>query len=178
VVDTDDEDDAGAQEPAKSKGDGGAFRGAAAATILLTALLTAALSGLVTDYVVGRDRGADQRDAEARATARVYLPEYQRALAGLQAMKKQGRAYVYRVDTDVPLADRKTLAFSAKTSELAAIADTQLKLRDVWPAGATAPASATALKRRWKRNAALRKRVADALTSVNQAVTGLRRVAG
>jgi hypothetical protein len=178
VVDTDDEGDAGSQEPAKSKGDGGASRGATAATILLTAVVTAALSGLVTDYVVGRDNGGDQRSAEARATARVYLPEYQRALAGLQTMKKQGRAYVYRVDTDIPLADRKTLAFSAKTAELAAIADTQLKLRDVWPAGATAPTSAAALKRRWKRDAALRKRAADALASVNQAVAGLRRVAG
>jgi hypothetical protein len=177
VVDPDDEDDAGSEEPAKSKGDG-ASRGATAATILLTAVVTAALSGLVTDWVVGRDRGGGDRDAEARATARVYLPEYQRALAGLQAMKKQGRAYVYHVDTDVPLADRKTLALSAKTSELAAIADTQLKLRDVWPAGATAPTSAAALKRRWKRSAGLRKRVADALTSVNQAVAGLRRVAG
>jgi hypothetical protein len=178
VVDPDDEDDAGSREPAKSRRDGGASRGAAAATILLTAVVTAALSGLVTDFVVGRDRGGDARVAEAQATARVLLPEYQRALAGLQAMKKQGRAYVYRVATDVPVADRKTLAFSARTSEIAAIVATQLKLRKVWPAGATAPAGAAALQRRWKRSASLRRRVADALTSVNQAVAGLRRVAG
>jgi len=178
VVDTDDEDDAGSEKPGKAKGDSGGSRGAVAATILLTAVVTAALCGLVTDYVVGRDRGGDDRTAEARATARVHLPEYQRALAGLQAMKKQGRAYVYRVDTDIPLADRKTLAFSAKTAEIAAIDVTQLKLRDVWPAGATAPTSPAALKRRWKRSAGLRRRVADALTFVNQAVAGLRRVAG
>jgi len=178
VVDADDEDDAGSDEPRKAKGDGGGSRGAVAATILLTAVVTAALCGLVTDYVVGRDRGSDDRTAEARATARVYLPEYQRALTGLQAMKKQGRAYVYRVDTDIPLADRKTLAFSAKTAEIAAIAATPVKLRAVWPAGATAPSSPAALKRRWKRSAALQHRVADALTSVNAAVAGLQRVAG
>lgn len=177
MVDLDEADDAGSEEPGKAKRDGGGSRGATAATILLTAVVTAALSGLVTGYIVDRDSGGDDRAAEARATARVYLPEYQRALAGLQAMKKQGRASVYRVDPDIPLADRKTLAFSAKTSELAAIAATQLALRAVWPTGATDPTSAAA-KRRWKRSAGLRRRVNDALTSVNQAVAGLRRVAG
>jgi hypothetical protein len=93
-------------------------------------------------------------------------------------MKKQGRAYVYRVDTDMSPADRKALAFSASSAEVGAIVATQLKLPKVWPPGAVAPRGAAALKRRWKRDAALRHRVDDALKSLNQAVGGLRRVAG
>jgi hypothetical protein len=179
VVDRDDEDDVGIAEQEKPKrGGGGASRLAAAGPILLTALVTAALTGLVVNWVVDRDLGTDDRQAEAQATARVFLPEYQRALAGLQAMKKQGRAYVYRVDTDMAPADVKALAFSAHSAEIGAIAATQLQLRKVWPPGAVAPRRTAALKRRWKRDAALRHRVDDALKSVNQAVGGLRRVAG
>jgi hypothetical protein len=178
VVDRDEEDDSGLAEPAKPKGPGIGSRFASAGPILLTAVVTAALTGLVVDWVVDRDLGTDDRTAEARATARVVLPEYERALAGLQAMKKQGRAYVYRVDTDVSPADQKALAFSARSAEIGAIVATQLKLRKVWPPGAVAPRSTAALKRRWKRDAALRHRVDDALTSLNQAVGGLRRVAG
>lgn len=178
MVDRDDEDDVGPVEQEKPKRGGGASRLAAAGPILLTALVTAALTGLVVDWVVDRDLGTDDRQAEAQATARVFLPEYQRALAGLQAMKKQGRAYVVRVDTDMAPADVKALAFSARSAEIGAIAATQLQLPKVWPPGAVAPRGTAALKRRWKRNAALRRRVDDALKSVNQAVGGLRRVAG
>jgi hypothetical protein len=178
VVDRDEEDDAGPVEPAKPKGPGIGSRIAAAGPILLTAVVTAALTGLVVDWVVDRDLGTDDRTAEARATARVALPEYERALAGLQAMKKQGRAYVLHVDTDLSPADRKVLAFSASSAEIGAIVATEMKLRKVWPPAAIAPRGAAALKRRWKRDAALRHRVDDALTSVNQAVGGLRRVAG
>ena len=174
VVDRDEEDDSGLAEPAKPKGPGMGSRVAAAGPILLTAAVT----GLVVDFVVDRDLGTDDRTAEARATARVVLPEYERALAGLQAMKKQGCAYVYRVDTDISPADQKALAFSARSAEIGAIVATQLKLRKVWPPSAVAPQSTAELKRRWKRDAALRHRVDDALTSVNQAVGGLRRVAG
>ena len=70
------------------------------------------------------------------------------------------------------------LAFSARTAEIGAIAAAQTKLRAVWPPGATAPRSGAALQRRWKRNPALRRRVVEALASVNAAVGGLRRVAG
>jgi hypothetical protein len=179
VADRDEEDDVGLDEPVKPKrGGGAASRLAAAGPILLTAVVTAALTGLVVDWVVDRDLGTDDNQAAAQATARVYLPDYQRALAGLQAMKKQGRALVFHVDTNIPPADRKALAFSARTAEIGAIAATQLKLRNVWPPGAAAPRGTAAQKRRWKRDAALRHRVDDALTSVNQAVGGLRRVAG
>ena len=178
MVDRDDEDDVGPAEPAKPKGPGVGSRVAAAGPILLTAVVTAALTGLVTDFVVDRDLGTDDHQAEARATARVFLPEYERALAGLQAMKKQGRAYVFRVETGIPPADRKALAFSATSADLEAIAATQLKLPKVWPAGAVAPRGGAALKRRWKHDAALRHRVDDALASISQAVSGLRRVAG
>jgi hypothetical protein len=177
VVDRDEEDDSGLAEPAKPTGPGIASRMAGAGPILLTAVVTAALTGLVVDFVVDRDLGTDDRTAEARATARVFLPEYERALAGLQAMRKQGRAYVYRVDTDMSPADRKAFAFSATSAEVGAIVATQLKLPKVWPPGAVAPRGTAALKRRWKRDAALRHRVDDALTSLNQAVGGLRRVA-
>ncbi len=178
MVDRDEEDDSGLAEPAKPKGPGIASRMAGAGPILLTAVVTAALTGLVVDFVVDRNLGTDDRTAEARATARVFLPEYERALAGLQAMKKQGRAYVYRIDTDMSPADRKAFAFSASSAEVGAIVATQLKLPKVWPPGAAAPRGAAALKRRWKRDAALRHRVDDALKSLNQAVGGLRRVAG
>jgi hypothetical protein len=178
VVDRDEEDDSGLPEPAKPKGAGLGSRVAAAGPILLTAVVTAALTGLVVDFVVDRDLGTDDRQAEARATARVFLPEYERALAGLQAMKKQRRAYVYRVDTDISASDRRTLAFSARSAEIGAIVATQLKLPKVWPPGAATPRGTAALKRRWKRDAALRHRVDDALKSVDQAVGGLRRVAG
>jgi hypothetical protein len=178
VVDRDEEDDSGPAEPAKPKGPGIGSRVAAAGPILLTAVVTAALTGLVVDWVVDRDLGTDDRTAEARATARVVLPEYERALAGLQAMKKQGRAYVYHVDTAISPADEKALAFSARSAEIGALVATQLKLRKVWLPGAVAPRSTAELKRRWKRDAALRHRVDDALTSLNEAVGGLRRVAG
>ena len=178
VVDRDEEDEVGLAEPAKPKGPGIAARASAAAPILLIAVVTAALTAPVTDWVVNRDLGTDDRQAEARATARVFLPDYERALAGLQAMKKQGRAYVFRVDTTISPADRKALAFSASGDEIGAIVATQLKLPRVWPPGASAPRGAAALKRRWRRDAALRHRVDDALASVDQAVRGLRRVAG
>jgi hypothetical protein len=70
------------------------------------------------------------------------------------------------------------LAFSGSTAEIGAIAAAQAKLRALWPSGATAPTNGAALQRRWKRSPALRRQVADALTSVNTAVGGLSRVAG
>lgn len=137
MVDRDEEDEVGLAEPAKPKALGIATRASAAAPILLTAVVTAALTGLVTDFVVDRDLGTDDRQAEARATARVFLPDYQHALAGLQAMKKQDRAFVFRDDTAMSPADRKALAFSASSDEIGAIVATQLKLPRVWPPGAS-----------------------------------------
>ena len=73
----------------------------------------------------------------------MYLPEYVKALDGLNAMKKRGRAYIYHYDTNIPLPDLKVLAFAGSTAEIGAIAVAQTKLLAVWPAGATAPRSAT-----------------------------------
>ena len=102
-----------------------------------------------------------------------------KARDGLTAMKKRGRAYVYHYDTNIPMPDLKVLAFAGSTAEIGAIAAAQTKLRTVWPAGASRfGATARRCKRRWKRSPALRRQVADALTSVNAAVGGLTRVAG
>ena len=152
-------------------------RAAPAMGVLLLALIIALAAGAGT-YVVNHETSTSDHTDEAQATARVYLPEYVKARDGLTAMKKRGRAYVYRFGTNIPLPDLKVLAFSARTAEIGAIAAAQTKLRAVWPTGATAPRSGAALQRRWKRSPALRRRVAEALTSVNAAVGGLRRVAG
>ena len=176
MVDEDEAEPEGAADPDK----GGASlisRAAPAAGVLLLALITAVAAGAGT-YIVNHESSTDDHADEAQATARVYLPEYEKARDGLAAMKKRGRAYVYRFGTNIPLPDLKVLAFSARTAEIGAIAAAQTKLRAVWPAGATAPRSGAALQRRWKRNPALRRRVAEALASVNAAVGGLRRVAG
>jgi hypothetical protein len=169
-------------EPAGSAGkDDGApgliSRAAPALGVLLLALIVALAAGAGT-YVVNHETSTSDHTDEAQATARVYLPEYVKALDGLNAMKKRGRAYVYHYDTSIPLPDLKVLAFSGSTAEIGAIAAAQTKLRELWPANATAPRSGAALQRRWKRSPALRRQVADALTSVNAAVGGLRRVAG
>ena len=129
-------------------------------------------------YIVNHESRTSDHADEAQATARVFLPEYVKARDGLMAMKKRGRAYVYHYDTSIPMPDLKVLAFSGSTAEIGAIAAAQAKLRALWPSGATAPASGAALQRRWKRSPALRRQVADALTSVNAAVGGLTRVAG
>jgi hypothetical protein len=176
VVDEDEAEPEGAADPDK----GGASllsRAAPAAGVLLFALITAVAAGAGT-YIVNHETSTDDHADEAQATARVFLPEYEKAREGLTAMKKRGRAYVYHLDTNIPTPDLKVLAFSGTTAEIGAIAAAQAKLRAVWPAGASAAGSGAALQRRWKRNAALRRRVADALTSVNAAVNGLRRVAG
>ena len=176
MVDEDEAEPEGAADPDK----GGASlisRAAPAAGVLLLALIIALAAGAGT-YVVNHESSTDDHADEAQATARVYLPEYENARDGLMSMKKRGRAYVYRFGTNIPMPDLKVLAFAGSTAEIGAIAAAQAKLRAVWPAGATAPRSGAALQRRWKRNAALRRRVADALTSVNAAVGGLRRVAG
>ena len=173
-----DEDEA---EPEGSAGpdEGGASfrsRAAPAAGVLLLALLVAVAAGAGTYLVNHESRSNDHAD-EAQATARVFLPEYQKALDGLTAMKKRGRAYVYHFDTNIPLPDHKVLAVSARTAEIGAISAAQTRLHEVWPPGATTSGSGAALQRRWKSSPALRRRVADALTSVNAAVGGLRRVA-
>jgi hypothetical protein len=176
VVDEDEAEPEGAADPDK----GGASlisRAAPAAGVLLLARIIALAAGAGT-YVVNHESSTDDHADEAQATARVYLPEYENARDGLMSMKKRGRAYVYRFGTNIPMRDLKVLAFAGSTAEIGAMAAAQTKLRAVWPAGATAPRSGAALQRRWKRNAALRRRVADALTSVNAAVGGLRRVAG
>jgi hypothetical protein len=174
-----DEDEA---EPESSDGkdDGGPgliSRAAPAMGVLLLALIIAVASGAGT-YVVNHQTSTSDHTDEAQATARVYLPEYVKALDGLNAMKKRGRAYIYHYDTNIPLPDLKVLAFAGSTAEIGAIAATRTKLRALWPANATASSSGAALQRRWKRSPALRRQVADALTSVNAAVGGLRRVAG
>ena len=174
-----DEDEAAPDGAAGPDPGGASFRSRAApaAAVLLLALITALAAGAGT-YVVNHETRSDDHADEAQATARVYLPEYEKARDGLATMKKRGRAYVYHFDTNIPLPDLKVLAFSARTAEIGAIAAAQTKLRAVWPAGASAPASGAALERRWKRSPALRRRVADAMTSVEAAVGGLRRVAG
>jgi hypothetical protein len=169
-------------EPEGSDGsdEGGASlisRAAPAMGVVLLALIIAVAAGAGT-YIVNRESSTDDHADEAQATARVFLPEYVKARDGLVAMKKRGRAYVYHYDTTIPLPDLKVLAFAGSTAEIGAIAAAQTKLRAVWPAGASAPRSGAALKRRWKRSPALRRQVADALTSVNAAVGGLTRVAG
>ena len=174
-----DEDEA---EPESSDGkdDGGPgliSRAAPAMGVLLLALIIAVASGAGT-YVVNHQTSTSDHTDEAQATARVYLPEYVKALDGLNAMKKRGRAYIYHYDTNIPLPDLKVLAFAGSTAEIGAIAAARTKLRALWPANATASSSGAALQRRWKRSPALRRQVADALTSVNAAVGGLRRVAG
>jgi hypothetical protein len=174
-----DEDEAEPEGSAGSDEGGASWRARAtpAAGVLLFALITALAAGAGT-YVVNHETRSNEHTDEAQATARVYLPEYEKARDGLAAMKKRGRASVYHFETNIPLPDLKVLAFSARTAEIGAIAAAQTKLREVWPPGATAPGSGTAQQRRWKRSAALRRRVADAMTSVNAAVAGLRRVAG
>ena len=97
-------------------------------------------------YLVNHESRSNDHADEAQATARVFLPEYQKALDGLSAMKKRGRAYVYHFDTNIPLPDLKVLAFSARTAEIGAISEAQTKLRAVWPPGATASASGAALQ--------------------------------
>jgi hypothetical protein len=169
-------------EPEGSDGsdEGGASlisRAAPAMGVVLLALIIAVAAGAGT-YIVNRESSTNDHADEAQATARVFLPEYVKARDGLAAMKKRGRAYVYHYDTTIPLPDLKVLAFAGSTAEIGAIAAAQTKLRAVWPARASAPRSGAALKRRWKRSPALRRQVADALTSVNAAVGGLTRVAG
>jgi hypothetical protein len=176
VVDEDEAEPEGPADPDK----GGASlisRAAPAVGVLLLALITAVAAG-AGSYIVNHESRTDDHADEAQATARVFLPEYENARDGLMSMKKRGRAYVYHYDTNIPRPDLKVLAFAGSTAEIGAIAAAQAKLRAVWPAGASAPRSGAALQRRWKRNAALRRRVAEALTSVNAAVGGLRRVAG
>jgi hypothetical protein len=175
VVDEDEAEPEGTADPDKG-GAGLISRAAPAAGVLLFALITAVAAG-AGSYIVNHESRSDDHADEAQATARVYLPEYEKAREGLTSMKKRGRAYVYRFDTNIPLPDLKVLAFAGSTAEIGAIATARTKLRAVWPAGAVAPRSGAALQRRWKRNPALRRRVADALTSVNAAVGGLRRVA-
>ena len=176
MVDEDEAEPEGSAGPDEG-GPGLISRAAPVMVVLLLALITAVAAGAGT-YVVNRETRSSSHTDEAQATARVFLPEYEQARDGLAAMKKRGRAYVYRFETNIPLPDLKVLAFSARTAEIGAIAAAQTKLRAVWPPGATAPRSGAALQRRWKRSPALRRRVADALTSVNAAVGGLRRVAG
>jgi hypothetical protein len=152
-------------------------RAAPAAGVLLLALITAIAAGAGT-YIVNHESRTDDHADEAQATARVFLPEYVKARDGLVAMKKRGRAYVYHYDTNIPMPDLKVLAFAGSTAEIGAIAAAQTKLRALWPSSATAQTSGAALQRRWKRSPALRRQVADTLTSVNAAVGGLSRVAG
>jgi hypothetical protein len=174
------DEDQGEPESSAGPDEGGASfrsRAAPAAGVLLLALITAVAAGAGT-YIVNHETRSDAHGDEAQATARVFLPEFEKARDGLAAMKKRGRAYVYHFDTNIPLPDLKVLAFSARAAEIGAITAAQEKLREVWPAGATAPSGGAELQRRWKRSPALRRRVADALTSVNAAVGGLRRVAG
>jgi hypothetical protein len=174
-----DEDEAEPDE-ADGKDEGGPgliSRAAPAMGVLLLALIIAVASGAGA-YVVNHETRTDNHADEAQATARVYLPEYMKARDGLTSMKKRGRAYVYHYDTNIPMPDLKVLAFAGSTAEIGAIAAAQTKLRAVWPANASASSSGAALQRRWKHSPALRRQVADALTSVNAAVGGLRRVAG
>ena len=176
VVDEDEAEPEAAAGPDK----GGASlmsRAAPAAGVLLLALITAVAAGGGT-YIVNRESHTSDHADEAQATARVFLPEYVKARDGLTAMKKRGRAYVYHFDTNIPMPDLKVLAFAGSTAEIGAIAAAQTKLRALWPAGAGAAGNSAALQRRWKRSPALRRQVADALTSVNAAVGGLTRVAG
>jgi hypothetical protein len=174
------EEDEAEPESSDGKDEGGPgllSRAAPAMGVLLLALIIAVAAGAGTYIVNHESRGDDHAD-EAQATARVFLPEYVKARDGLMAMKKRGRAYVYHYATNIPMPDLKVLAFAGSTAEIGAITAAQTKLRAVWPAGATAPSSGAALQRRWKRSPALRRHVADALTSVNAAVGGLSRVAG
>jgi hypothetical protein len=176
VVDEDEAEPEGAADPDK----GGASlisRAAPVAGVLLFVLITAVAAGAGT-YIVNHETRTDDHADEAQATARVFLPEYVKARDGLMEMKKRGRAYVYHFGTNIPMPDLKVLAFAGSTAEIGAITAAQTKLRAVWPAGTTEPSSGAALQRRWKRSAALRRQVADALTSVNAAVGGLTRVAG
>jgi hypothetical protein len=176
VVDDDEAAPEGTDEPDKG---GASFksRAAPAAGVLLLALITAVAAGAGT-YIVNHESRTDDHADEAQATARVFLPQYVKARDGLKAMKKRGRAYVYHFDTAIPMPDLKVLAFAVSTGEIGAIAAAQTKLRALWPSGAIAPSSGEALQRRWKRSPALRRQVADALTSVDAAVDGLSRVAG
>ena len=176
MVDEDEAEPEGSDGKDES-GPGLISRAAPAMGVLLLALIIALASGAGT-YVVNHETSTSDHTDEAQATARVYLPEYVKARDGLTAMKKRGRAYVYHYGTNIPMPDLKVLAFAGSTAEIGAIAAAQIKLRTVWPAGATASRDGAALQRRWKRNAALRRQVADALTSVNAAVGGLTRVAG
>jgi hypothetical protein len=170
----------------------GGARGGSSSTIALAGIVATLVAAIASSWLTGHQQGVQQEksiaaqdklqraslDAQksatdverrglAKAIAVVFLEEYNSAARGLDAVLRtpDGGWKPWAAETDVPLADRKALAYVATVDEIASVALAQAKLRQVWPDGESgAPEN-------W------RQRALDACRYVSVAIVALRRVA-